>query len=160
MHLDASKPVHQLTQADLQAHPVWRYLDDGDGPEQADESWVAPVASPPGRGDHGSFFIRSRFTLRNGRQLPGIVQLTVLGRHLMVEPACIHAHDKSIDVDAPDAARRLERLLQTPDAQPVRWELTLPLRGETQLRSGRVVQSRWLLALLLLARLIKLRLLR
>lgn len=157
---DTFKPVHDLTAADMQAHAVWKYLADEEGPGQADESWVAPVASVPGLGEYGCYFVSGRFTLQNGQQLPGVVQVDILGRHITLEPLWIHANGKCIEVLGSDTARRLERILKVEKAQPARWELTLPLRGENRLRSARVVRSRWGQAAMLVAKLVRLRLLR
>lgn len=160
MALDLAKPAHELTAADLQMHPVWRYLADDEVPAGGDESWVGAVPSAPGPGDDGCYLIGSQFTLGSGEVLAGVVQVTILGRDVLLQPDTIHVQGKSVDVHAPDLAQRLQRLLKRPDARPTHWALAVPLRGETHVRAGRIARSRWWRAAQLLVTLIRLRRLR
>jgi hypothetical protein len=43
--LDTRKPVEALTARDLEAFPVWAFVDDDGEDEEQDETWVQPVPS-------------------------------------------------------------------------------------------------------------------
>lgn len=130
-----AKDASSLTAQDLAAHPVWRFITPEDATVPgADESWVIAQAAPPLFGEHGSYLVAATYALQGGAQVPGIVQVDVLGGQVECDPCVIFAGGKSVEPLGTDAARRLERLLKLPDTQPVRWRLGVLLAGETTAR--------------------------
>lgn len=63
-----SKPVDQLTPADLAKHPVWEYAHDEEGIEGQDETWVRPVARLP-ISDAGNRVIGTTVRFAGGREV-------------------------------------------------------------------------------------------
>ena len=63
-----SKPVDQLTPADLARHPVWEYANDEEGAEGQDETWVRPVTRLPIT-EAGNRVIGTTVRLANGREV-------------------------------------------------------------------------------------------
>lgn len=157
-HTPSVRPANELPEADFQGSGVWRFV----GPDEmeqfeVDESYVVLQASPPGAGEHGSYLIAARYELRNGDVLPGFVEVGVLGTRCEVTPSVIFAAGKSVEALGRDTETRLQRLLKIGNAQPVRWQLAQPLRGEAQARSGSIGRPGLSQALGLLAQLARLK---
>ena len=70
MGLKIRKSVADLTAQDLSAHGAWEFALDEEGDENQDETTVRPVEGHPDP-QEGMIVIRARFTLANGRTLPG-----------------------------------------------------------------------------------------
>jgi hypothetical protein len=68
MALD-DKPVHALTVADLEAHPVWRYLPEND---ERDETFVRPVKRIPVSSLAGKI-VGTQVLLANGQRIWAII---------------------------------------------------------------------------------------
>ena len=147
----------RLTEADLQSHPIWRFLTDAEGRDDVDESHVVPSNEALATGTHGSYLVAASFRLGNGARLPGAVQVDVLGPKVYFTPAVIHARGKAVDALARDAEKRLSRITQASNTRPVQWELAVVFRGERQARRGRMAGSSWVAALALLVRLVVMR---
>lgn len=152
--LPSLRPVCELTAEDLRTCPVWAFLLDGEG--DTDESCVKSLAVPPPIGSHGSYVVSATYTLRSGGELPGAVQLDQLGTKRYFTPILIHAAGKSLDPLAADIATRLSRLTKSESGPPARWTLNITLPGDKRPASRRIVRSRPLQALALLARMIAL----
>jgi hypothetical protein len=149
-------PVNTLTTENLRQFPVWRYLDDDEGGEDTDESFVTPADEAPSSGAYGSYVVAATFLLHGGDRLPGAVQLDQLGAKRQFTPILIHAADKCQDPLAADITSHLARLRKVPGGPPVRWTLDIPLPGDKAPASGRIARSRFLKALGLLAQLVSL----
>lgn len=152
-----SVPACKLTQADFQRHPVWRFELDSEHHTGADESHVSPAAEALRLGTYGSFLVAATFGLKNGQELPGAVQVDLLGKKVLFTPAVIHAQGKSLDPLGSDTHSRLGRIVKASQAQPIAWRLDAHFTGEPAVRRGRISQSTWVRALGLLVRLILLR---
>lgn len=139
-------------------HPVWRFLLDGESTDPAaDESCVRPTNTPPGRGDYASYLLAARYTLDDGTQLPGLVQVDILGQRVDTTPCAILIGQRQIDPLDKTAPHRLARLLHRKPSRPVHWQLAVVLAGERVARRGKVGRPGLLLSLLLLWRLIRLK---
>jgi hypothetical protein len=149
-------PVNTLTTENLRQFPVWRYLHDDEGDDGTDESFITPAEEVPPAGSHGSFVVAATYLLPDGSELPGAVQLDLLGTKRQFSPILIHAAGKCLDPQAADVANRLTRLRKTPGGPPVLWILDITLPGEQAPASGRIYRSRAIQALALLAQLVSL----
>lgn len=146
-------PVNLLTTENLRQFPVWRYLHDDEGGEGTDESFVTPADEmPPARG-YGSFVVAASYRLHGGAELPGAVQLDLLGAKRLFTPILIHAAGRGLDPLAADVAVRLARLRKAADGPPVGWRLDITLPGDRVPTTGRIHRSRVLKAFTLFARL-------
>ena len=158
MTLPKDRPAPGLDASALAAAPVWRFLAAGESSDPAaDESYVRAQESPPALGEQASYLIAATYTLVNGRQLPGLVQVDVLGRNVEFEPCAIYASGKEVDPSSREAEKRLGRILHEENARPTRWELAVTLAGEDQPRRGAISSSAAVRALGLLVRLARLR---
>ncbi|MBP5986534.1 MAG: hypothetical protein KA538_05055 [Azonexus sp.] len=149
-------PVHTLTTENLRQFPVWRYLHDDEGGEGTDESFVTPADEVPPAGGYGSFVVAATYLLHGGDELPGAVQLDLLGAKRQFTPILLHAAGKGLDPLASDVTARLSRLQRTPGGPPIRWTLDITLSGDTAPASGRIYRSRALQALALFVQLVSL----
>lgn len=152
-----SVPVHLLTEDHLRTHPVWRFRLEAEGEEGIDETHVAPDSAQLQAGANGSFIVSASYVLDNGQDLPGAVQVDVLGTKMHFTPAMLCVRGRQLDPLAPDVAARLGRILHASDCRPASWRLNVPIGGESAPRRGRIPRSRWLQALGLLLRLLSLR---
>ncbi|MEY4561666.1 MAG: hypothetical protein RLZZ618_943 [Pseudomonadota bacterium] len=144
----------QLTEAHLQRHPVWQF--NADHEDAADESQLTPVPGLP-PDTWGSFIVSATFTLENGRELPGAVQVDSLGTKLVCTPAFIWAGGKGVEALGHDTALRLARLTKASGTRPLAWQLAVAVGGELTPRRGRIARFQWLQAFGLVLRLISLR---
>ncbi len=152
-----SVPVDSLTEEQLQAHPVWRFRLDAEGEEGVDETHVTPAAADLRVGEYGSFIVSAAYKLDNGQELPGAVQVDILGAKVHCTPVLLCARGKQLDPLAADIAARLGRITHASDCRPASWRLAVPIAGESTPRKGRIPKSRWFQAIALLFRLIVLR---
>lgn len=152
-----SVPVDALTEEQLQAHPVWRFRLDAEGEEGVDETHVTPAVADLRPGEYGSFIVSASYKLDNGQELPGAVQVDVLGSKVHCTPVLLCARGKQLDPLEPDIAARLGRITHASDCRPASWRLAVPIAGESAPRRGRIPKSRWFQAIVLLFRLIVLR---
>jgi hypothetical protein len=68
------KPVDQLTASDLDAFPVWEFaIDEEEGDEEQDETWVKPVATGEVPADGSSLSIAVALRLASGLVYPGVM---------------------------------------------------------------------------------------
>lgn len=156
--LPLCKPASSLAEADLAAHPVWRFVRAGeiDDPE-ADESFVVAQSEPPQHGDHASYLVQASYTLDDGAHLPGMVQVDLLGPHVETTPAAVFAAGKCVDPLGRDAAVRLGRILQSVPRQPVQWSLGVTIGGEPQPRANAIPKAGFAQAFSLILQLARLK---
>ncbi len=157
MTVAESVPVDALTEEQLRVHPVWRFRLDAEGEEGIDETHVTPAAADLRLGTHGSFIVSASYTLDNGQDLPGAVQVDVLGPKVYCTPVLLCARGKQLDPLEPDIAARLGRITHASNCRPASWRLAVPIAGESAPRRARIPKSRWFQAVVLLFRLISLR---
>jgi hypothetical protein len=155
-----SVPAHKLKQADFQRHLVWRFEADSEHIAEADESHVSPAEEALRLGIFGSYLVAATFGLKNGQELPGVVQADFLGKKVLFTPTVIYAEGKPLDPLGSDTHSRLARIVKTSNAQPIGWRLDAHFAGELAARRGRISQSTVVRALSLLIQLISLRLTR
>lgn len=152
-----SRPVHELTEADLQRHHVWQFMLDADGTGDVDESHASPTTTGLRLGEYGSFIVAATSLLRNGQELPGAVQVDLLGSKVLVTPTHLFVQGKTLDPLASDAEARVARVTKSSNADPSRWRLDELFIGESEFRSGRIAKAGIGQAVGLLARLLSLR---
>lgn len=152
--------VYDLTEADLLHDPVWQFCTDAEDEAGVDESHVSPNADGLRMGSFGSFIVRARYVLGNGQELPGAVQVDLLGSKLLFAPAFLCVQGKQLDPVAPDVEKRLLRITKIASGRPVSWRLEVAIAGESTLRAGRISQSRLVQAFHLLIQLVWLRFIR
>ena len=143
-----------LTPAHLQRHPVWQFNTDHE--DAADESQLTPVPSLP-PDIWGSFIVSATFTLENGSELPGAVQVDNLGKKRVCTPAFIWAGGKSVEALGHDTELRLGRLTKASGTRPLAWQLAVTVGNEPSRRRGRIARFRWMQAFGLVLRLVALR---
>lgn len=160
MGLTESRPVHELTAADFQRHPIREFRVDAEGADDTDESHASPAPAGLCHGDCGSFMVQATILLKNGQELPGAVQVDLLGSKELFTPAFVYVQGERLDPLSTDAAIRIERITKLSDARPASWRLSVPFVGDAEKRAGKIAQSRLVQALQLLVRLASLRFIR
>ncbi|MEQ1516838.1 MAG: hypothetical protein ABL931_10155 [Usitatibacteraceae bacterium] len=150
--------AEQLSATDLRSHPIWQFRMDAEGNEDVDESHVTPSAAPLALGSFGSYIVAATYGLKNGANLPGSVQVDVLGQKVHFTPAVVYAKGKAVDALAHDAELRLARITQTSNTRPLNWQLAVPFHGERAVRRGRIAKSTFGKAMATLVQLFLLRL--
>ena len=158
MSSDASIPVYELTDGHFSCNPVWQFRPESEGERGADESHAVPASSGLHLGTYGSFMVHARYLLTSGQELPGAVQVDILGRKVVFTPTFLYVGGKSIDPLSADLETRISRITKQPKSRPTKWILSATFLGEADPRSGRIWKSRLFLGLGLLARLVSLRL--
>jgi hypothetical protein len=148
----------QLSATDFQLHPIWQFRTNAEGDADADESHVTPSTEPLALGSFGSYIVAATYGLKNGANLPGSVQVDMLGQKVFFTPVVVYAKGKAVDALAHDAALLLARITKTANTQPLKWELAVVFHGERAARRGRIARSKFGRALALLVQLFLLRL--
>ena len=156
----SAKPAHDLTEVDFARAPAWQFILDGEASDECDESYVRPAVEPLTLGNFGSFKIRAHYTLANGQEFPGAVQVDLLDRRANFTPVCLFVGKQSVDPLAADAGARIERIAKRLNARPVKWRLAVLFTGEVSPRSGRISRHQAFRALGLLIQLLRLHLTR
>jgi hypothetical protein len=152
-----SIPAYELTETHLLLDPVWQFRVDDEGEEGSDETHVLPTQAGLRLGTFGSFVAHATYTFKDGYELPGAVQVDILGAKVILTPAFLYVQGKTLDPLATDVETRLARITGTVKTRPTKWQLNVHFVGEGTVRSGRIYQSRWIQVLVLVARLISLR---
>lgn len=152
-------PAHSLSAEHFQRYPVWRFLRPGEASNpDADESFVRPHTLQVSVEDNASYLVRATFALKCRLQLSGFVEVAVLGQSLELTPGVVFAGGKAVEALGKETAVRLERILQTKDAQPVAFELDVCIFGEGSRRKGDIAKPGFAQGLALLVQLGRLRL--
>jgi hypothetical protein len=149
--------VNDLTEADLQRDPVWQFKVESEGEDGVDESHVSPNLDSLRLGSFGSFIVRATYVLKSGQELPGAVQVDLLGTKVFLTPAFLCVKGKQLDPDAPDLETRLTRITKIAGGRPTSWRLSVPFAGESTPRTGRIAQSRFIQAAGVFLQLVRLR---
>jgi hypothetical protein len=158
MSSDVSIPVYELTDHHFSSDPVWQFKLESGGERESDESHAVPASNGLHLGTYGSFMVHARYLLTSGHELPGAVQVDILGQKVVFTPTFLYVGGKSIDPLSADIETRISRITRQPKSRPTKWILRATFAGEADPRSGRIWKSRLLLGLGLLARLVSLRL--
>ena len=153
----ASIAVCELTEADLEREPIWQFRTEAEGKDDVDESHASPNPDGLRVGSFGSFIVQATYVLKNGQELPGAVQVDLLGPKVLLAPAFLWAQGKQLDPLAPDVETRLRRITGVPNSRPSCWRLGVPFAGESRVPTGRIAQSNFMQALGLFGRLVSLR---
>lgn len=141
--LETRKPVQSLTLIDLAAFPIWKYVDDEEGLEGRDETWVRPV-------DAGAVPMRSYaivaadFRASCGREFKGSITVSRLEDPAEIFQGVIHKGDNCYLVPNPELAlfdRAMADLLNglglsKSELFPITYTLRAPFDGEWGCRSG------------------------
>ena len=136
------KPYAKLTRADLQQSPVWEWLPDDDTTELAetiDESYVGPtdlVEIP--KGSFAQFIVATSIELKNGDLMPGIAEVTTADGTISIQPTTVFLLDRHLQIPGVETNRLLTRYTKSIDNCPVGWRLSIPIEGESELRSGEI----------------------
>jgi hypothetical protein len=149
--------VNNLTEADLQRDPVWQFKMESEGEDGVDESHASPNPAGLRIGSFGSFIVRATYVLQTGQELPGAVQVDLLGPKVFFSPAFLCVQGKQLDPDAPDLETRLTRITKIAGGRPKSWRLSVPFAGESKPRTGRIAQSRFIQAAGVFWQLVRLR---
>ncbi len=161
MHPDSERPAPLLDQDAVAVSPVWRFLQPGESTDpDADESYVRSSNTPPSPGEYASYLIRATFAFDHELNLPGLVQVDIIGQTVEFTPCSVFASGKAVDPLAKDAAVRLTRILKQEVSPARRWTLDVVLKGERDHRTQPLSGSSLIEALGLLAKLGRLRRLR
>jgi len=158
MTSDVSIPVYELSDGHFSGNPVWQFKPESEDERGTDESHAVPAPNGLHLGTYGSFIVHAQYLLTSGLELPGAVQVDILGRKVLFTPAFLYVGGKSIDPLSADIETRISRITRQPKSRPIKWILRATFVGEADPRSGRIWKSRLLLGLGLLARLVSLRL--
>ena len=136
----SARPLAELRPDDFVAQPVWAWCLDEGG---TDESSVRPCAvSTVPRGAFGSWLVAARITLRDGTVFSGCVEVTTeKGKRSRFDPLFLFLRDRQLDIVSMETERLISRYTQFPRNRAIRWQLAVPLDGETRLRAGRVSRS-------------------
>lgn len=135
------KPIHQLTAQDLRQHPLWEYATGEEG--DYDETYVYPTAGStvPRSDDFTIYHVACTITTPLGNRLTGF--MSFCGGELNdPAPTVVGEAGGYFPLDYPPTRKEVasfQAVLGAPYAEvfPVRWELALPVSGESTLRSGK-----------------------
>jgi hypothetical protein len=137
------KPIESLTQADLEAFPIWEFSTDEEGHPGRDETWVRPSKASLIPLNSYSLSVRAQFQTPTGNLLQGLVSVTTAGEFETVHGAILIPGDyvfipwpgyNSAKQSAAEAAAQLS--LTEQDLFPLRFRLAVPLEGESTPRNG------------------------
>jgi hypothetical protein len=153
-------PVYELAESDFARDPVWQFVSESVGEEGIDESYAEPAPNGLSLGGSGSFMVGARYLLTDRRELPGAVQVDILGRYASFTPTFLYVQGRPVDPLSVDVATRIARITHGTQSPPVRWCLDAKFAGEVDPRSGRISRSRLIRGIGILARLVRLRIMR
>jgi hypothetical protein len=140
------KPYRKLRRADLEANPIWTWVDDQDdagvapgGDAAVDESWVSatPLTAVPAAG-FAQYAVACTITLKDGSRFPGIAEVTVSESRFAVRPDFVFLLDRHLRIPAVETNRLLARYTRQLQNHPVAWTLGVVLEGENGPRSGTI----------------------
>lgn len=134
------KPIHELTAADLRAHPIWVYATGDEG--EVDETCVRPVDAEaiPSSAEFAVFHVACTVVTALGARLLGFMSVCEGELHDLA-PVVVGEEAGYFPLDCPPTRREalaFEHVLGAPYARifPVQWHLLLPIAGEQIRRSG------------------------
>jgi hypothetical protein len=134
------KPIHQLTAQDLRHHALWEYASGDEG--EFDETYVCPTegGAVPTTDAFAIYHVACRITTVLGNRLTGF--MSICGGELDdPAPTVVGEAGGYFPLDYPPTRKDVasfQAVLGAPYAEifPVRWELALPIAGESAIRSG------------------------
>ena len=135
-----------MTQADLEAFPIWEFATDEEGHLDRDETWVRPLKADVIPLNSYSLSVQALFQTWTGNVLHGFVGVNTVSEFETINGAILTSSNyvfipcpsyKYAKQNAADAAAQLSLTVQ--DLFPLRYTLALPLEGESTLRSGSYV---------------------
>jgi hypothetical protein len=136
------KPIGELTADDLEMFALWEYATDAEG--DFDETAVRPVDSDvvPVDQDNNVYHVACDVELANGRVLTGHASVCN-GVPEADPPLVVDGAGQAYDLEHPPHRRQqaaFAALFGAPYAEvfPVRWQLRLPLAGESAYREGEI----------------------
>lgn len=134
-----SKPIDQLSLADLQTHPIWEYTDDE---EDRDETYVRPVQSTavPREMNHCVYLVACDIVAVTGAKFIGFMSVANGELHES-SPVVVGEQGNYWPLDLSPTRRdrsRFEAFFGCAQAAllPVQWKLRVPFAGEATLLSG------------------------
>ena len=134
------KPISELTTDDLAMFALWEYATDAEG--DFDELAVRPVDSEvvPVELDNAVYHVACDVELANGRVLTGHVGVSN-GVVDADPPTVVNDAGEAFDLECPPHRKQqaaFAALFGAPfaDVFPVRWQLRVPLAGESAYREG------------------------
>lgn len=134
-----AKPIDELTIADFEANPVWKFsMDEEDG----DETYVCPVATEavPVDSDYEVYHVACDVTAATGTRFTGFLQVSN-GELDFAEPIIVGGVEDYWCLDSPPARRersKFEAFFGSDYSMlfPMSWSLRVPFAGEESKRSG------------------------
>jgi hypothetical protein len=137
------KSITSLTQADLEAFPIWEFATDEEGHLGRDETWVRPLKASSIPLNSYSLSVSAQFQTPTGSLLHGFISVNTAGGLEAVHGAVLASGNyvfipwpgyEGAKQSAKEAAAQLS--LAVPDLFPLRFRLALPLDGESTPRNG------------------------
>ncbi|MGL4574391.1 MAG: hypothetical protein ACRCV9_06340 [Burkholderiaceae bacterium] len=136
------KPIDQLRPADLEAFPVWEFVDEENEGSQ-DETWVRPARTKQVPTDGYSLSVAATLTTPKGVEYRGIVGVNTAEGFEAVHAAVL-TEDNYIFIPWPgmDGAAQQARSaakelgLKASELFPLTYRLSVPVLGEASLREG------------------------
>lgn len=133
------KPIDELTIADFETHPVWKFsMDEEDG----DETYVCPVktAAVPVDSDYEVYHVACDVTTATGTSFTGFLQVSN-GEFHFVEPIIVGGVEDYWCLDSPPARRtraKFEAFFGGEYSKlfPMFWTMRVTFAGEEAKRSG------------------------
>ena len=139
--LATRRSIRKVTHADFAAYPVWEWAIDEENVGNG-ESFVRPTSLdyvPLGAEAH--FVVAARTTLSDGTLLPSCLEVTLRKGKPCIEPMFVFLLDRHLDFAGVQTTAMLSRYTKRVNIYPVRWEMAVPLAGESTLRSSKLRRS-------------------
>jgi hypothetical protein len=134
-----AKPIDELTIADFEAHPVWKFSMDE---EEGDETYVRPVVTEavPADSDYEVYQVACDLTAATGTRFTGFLQVSN-GEFHFLDPIIVGGTEDYWCLDSPPARRERAKFEAFFGAEysklfPMSWCLRVPFAGEASKRNG------------------------
>jgi hypothetical protein len=135
--LAVRKPFRKIAQTDFSIFPVWEWALDEEGFDG--EAFVRPTAHKTvPKAAFAQYIVSANAHLRDGTIIPACVEVTVKGKRWHFAPTVLFLLERHVDFVGVESTRMLSRYTKTLDNYPTKWELGVPLEGETKLTIGHV----------------------
>jgi hypothetical protein len=140
--LQSRRSIRKIARGDFVAYPVWEWALNDEHTHGHGESFVRPteLGSIP-LGPVRQLIVSASATLNDGSVLPACVEVSVRAKKVRIEPMFIFLQDRHLDFGGAETATVLSHYTKRADAHPVRWELAVPLDGDTVPPKGAVRRS-------------------
>ncbi|NHZ40431.1 MULTISPECIES: hypothetical protein [Massilia] len=138
------RSIRKVSHADFAAYPIWEWAIDEEVNLGNGESFVRPTSLDAVPLDPlGHYIVAANTTLSDGVILPSCVEVSTRGKKQHVEPMFVFLLDRHLDFAGVETTALLSRYTKRVNIYPVRWEMAVPMAGETRLRSGKVRRGLW-----------------